>query len=361
VVAGLGAAGLLAACGGQRAAREENVVNLFNWYDYLAPDVLKDFEARTGIVPRYDTFDSVQALEAKLLAGRSGYDVVFPSAATLHRLAAAGVFQPLDRMRLAGYGNLDTKFLERLSPYDPGHRFAVPYAWGITGIGIDVARVRERLGDAPPASWALLFDPPTLAKLASCGVGLYESPTTIFPSALAWLGLPPTTDDVSLLERAGEALLAARPHLRKVSQDSLVEDLATGALCVIIASDGDVRQAQERSRIAGRHAELAFIAPQEGATLWFDVAAIPVDAPHAGNAYRFIDFLLEAGPAAANTRAIGFPNCNAAAQALLPPALTNAVLWPQGDAAAHLFPEADHDGTYVRQRTRIWTRFRTGR
>lgn len=336
-------------------------MNLYNWYDYLAPDVLKAFEARTGIVARYDTFDSLQTLEAKLLAGRSGYDVVFPSAATLRRLGAAGVFQPLDRARLPSYRNLDARFLDRLAAYDPGNRLAVPYAWGITGIGIDVARVREKLRGEPPASWALLFDPATLAKLESCGVGLYESPTTIVPSALAWLGLPPTTDDASLLARAGDALLAARPHLRKISQGSLVEDLATGELCVIVASDGDVRQAQERVRISGRAAELAFVLPREGATLWFDVAAIPADAPHAANALRFIDFLLEAEPAAANSRAIGFPNGNAAAQALLPAPLANATLWPDDAAAARLFAEEDHDAAYVRERTRLWTRFRTGR
>lgn len=361
-LAGLAALGAtsLSACARHDAARTEAVVNLCNWYDYLAPEVLREFEQRTGIVPRLDTFDSNQTLEAKLLAGHSGYDVVFPSAATLQRLAGAAVFQPLDRTRLPHYPNLDPVFLAKLADYDAGNRLALPYAWGITGIGIDAARVRERLGSEPPDSWALLFDPATLARLESCGVGFYESPTTIVPSVLAWLGLAPTGGDVDALERAGAALVAARPHIRKVSQGSLVEDLATGELCAIVASDGDVRQAQQRARTAGRDVELRFVAPREGATLWFDVAAIPADAPHPGNAHRFLDFLLEAAPAAANSAAIGFPNANAAAQPLLPAGLTNAVLTPAGEAARRLFPETSHDDAYVRRRTRLWTRFRTG-
>jgi putrescine transport system substrate-binding protein len=348
------------ACGRRERTGDEPVVNLYNWYDYLSSQVLRDFQSSTGILPRYDAFDSNQTLEAKLLAGHSGYDVVFPSAATLQRLSHAALFQPLDRARLPHYANLDARFLAHLAPYDAGNLLSVPYTWGITGIGIDVARVRERLAAAPPDSWALLFDPQVLARLETCGVGLYESPTTIVPSTLAWLGLPPTGSDPSQLERAGAALLAARRYIRKVTQGSLVEDLANGELCVIIASDGDVRQAQERARTAGRKVDLQFIRPREGATLWFDVAAIPVDAPHVAQAYRFIDFLLEAAPAAANSTTIGFATANAAAQSLLPPSLTNAVLYPPDEAAQRLFAETDHDEVYVRRRTRLWTHFRTG-
>lgn len=363
----LAAVALLPGCGRRAAdgravdgpAAEEPVVNLYNWYDYFGADVLTAFEAATGIRARYDTFDSNQTLEAKLLAGRSDYDVVFPSAATLQRLSAAGAFAALDRSQLPNYPNLDERFLARLAPYDPGNRLALPYAWGITGLGIDVARVRALAPDAPLDSWSLLLDPRITARLSSCGIGVYESPTTIFPSALAWLGLPPHEEDPAALARAGEALLAARPSWRKVTQGSLVEDLSTGELCVVLASDGDVRQARERARLAGREVDLRFVGPREGATLWFDVAAIPADAPHPRNAHRFLDFLLRADTAAANSRAIGFPNGNAASQPLLPEALRNATLFPEGDAAGALFAEIDHGHDYVRERTRWWTRVRT--
>jgi putrescine transport system substrate-binding protein len=361
VLAGL-AAGLAVAGCGRGASQPESgrVVNLYNWYEYLGNDVLQGFETGTGIRARYDTFDSNQTLEAKLLAGHSGYDVVFPSAATLQRLAAAGAFQALDRTRLPNYGNLDPRFLARLTAYDAGNRLALPYTWGITGLGIDVARVRALAPDAPLDSWSLVLDPAVAARLSACGIALYDSPTTIFPSTLAWLGLPPTGEDPALLDRAGEALQAIRPHLRKVSQGSLIEDLASGEMCVTLASDGDVRQARERAHIAGRDVDLRFVAPREGATLWFDVAAIPADAPHPDEAHRFLDYLLQPGPAAANTRAIGFANANAASQALLPPELRNDALFPRDEAATRFFAEVDHGQEYVRQRTRWWTRVRTG-
>lgn len=356
------AAGALTSCGRRGADREsERVVNLYNWYDYLAPQVLEDFTARTGIAVHYETFDSNQTLEAKLLAGSSGYDVVFPSAATLRRFGRAGVLQPLDRTQLPHLGNLDPLFVQRLADYDVGNRLALPYTWGITGLGIDVARVRALLPEAALDSWSLLLDPAQAARLAACGIGLYDSPTIVFPSTLAWLGLAPTADDPLLLDQAGAALDAIRAHVRKVTQGSLVEDLGSGELCVVIASDGDVRQARERARLAGRNVELQFVAPREGATLWFDVMAIPIDAPHAANAHRFIDFMLEAAPAAANSAAIGFANGNAASQELLPVELRNATLFPTGAAASRMFAEIDHDEAYVRRRTRLWTRFRTGR
>lgn len=356
---GLMGASVLTACS-RRGTPAERVVNLYNWYDYLSPKLLQDFQARTGIVPRYDTFDSNQTLEAKLLAGHAGYDVVFPSAATLRRLNAANVFQPLDRPRLSHHANLDPLFLQRLTAYDPDNRFSIPYAWGITGLAIDIDRIRRLLPDAPLDGWSLLLDPAQVSRIAQCGVGLYDSPTTLFPSVLAWLGLDPTSDDAALLDQAGEALFAVRQHVRKFTQGSLVEDLANGELCMVIASDGDLRQAKARAHAAGRDADLRFVLPREGATLWFDVAAIPADAPNPDHALQFIDFLLEADVAAANSQSIGFANANLAAQAAMPPELRNETLYPVSAAASQLFAEIDHGQAYERRRTRWWTRVRTG-
>jgi putrescine transport system substrate-binding protein len=366
----IGAGGLmclvLASCGRfgspsqPSAAAEEKIVNIYNWYDYIKPEVLQKFQAQYGVQVRYNTFDSNNTLEAKLLAGHSGYDVAFPSGAYLERMISAGVFRPLDKSRLPNLKNMDPTIMQRLAAHDPGNAHAVVYAWGITGIAYDDAKVRARLPQAPVDSWSLLFDPKIAARLADCGIGLYEAPNIIVPSVLAWLGEPPNSEDAGKLERAQNALMAVRPYIRKVSSGSLVDDLATGELCVIIASNGDAMQAQERTRIAGNGEQVRYSIPREGAVMWFDVAAVLADAPHPGNAHRFIDFLMDPAIAAENSNAIHFPNGNAASQPLTDPELTNTAIFPKQELASRLIPERAKSEEYVRLRTRMWTRFRTG-
>jgi putrescine transport system substrate-binding protein len=356
----------LASCGRSgspsqpRAAAEEKVVNIYNWYDYINPEVLRKFEAQYGVKVRYNTFDSNNTLEARLLAGHSGYDVAFPSGAYLESMISAGVFRPLDKSQLPNLKNMDPSIMQRLAAHDPGNEHAVVYAWGITGIAYDEAKVRARLPQAPVDSWSLLFDPKVAARLADCGIGLYEAPNIIVPSVLAWLGEPPNSEDTGKLERAQNALMAVRPYIRKVSSGSLVDDLATGELCVIIASNGDAMQAQERTRIAANGEQVRYSIPREGAVMWFDVAAVLADAPHPGNAHRFIDFLMDPAIAAENSNAIHFPNGNAASQPSVQPELTNAAIFPTQELASRLIPERPKSEKYVRLQTRMWTRFRTG-
>jgi putrescine transport system substrate-binding protein len=359
---------VLAACGGRThaparvaAATEEKVVNVFNWYDYIKPEVLKKFEARYGVKVHYATFDSNNTLEARMLAGHSGYDVVFPSGAALASMMAAGVFRPLDKALLPNFKYLDAVIMQRLAEHDPGNAHAIDYTWGITGIAYDEAKVRARLPDAPVDSWSLLFDPKVAAHFADCGIGLYESPNVIVSTVLAWLGEPADSEDPGKLARAQNALLAARPYIRKISNGSLVDDLASGELCIIIASNGDAMQVQERARIAANGMQVRYSIPREGAVMWFDVAAIPADAPHPGNAHRLLDFLMDPAIAAENSNAIRFPNGNAASQSMLQPELTNKAIFPAGDLAARLIPERSRSEEYVRLRTRVWTRFRTGK
>jgi len=359
IVLALAAALLLSACG--RGAPEQRVVQVYNWYDYLDPQVLRDFEARTGIRVGYNVFDSNDTLEAKLLAGHSGYDVVFPSAAYLQRLARTGVFAPLDTGQLSHRANLDPALMQKLAGYDPGNAHALIYTWGITGLAYDTGKLRARLPDAPFDSWSLLLNPKIAARFADCGIGLYESPGVIIPSVLAWLGEDPNSEDPALLARAEAALLAIRPYIRKITVDSLVQDLATGELCLVIASNGDALQARERARAVGKPREIGFTSPREGAVLWFDVAAILADAAHPREAHQFLDFLLEEGVAATNSNTIGFPNGNQAAQPQLRPELRNAQAYPDAARAASLFPETAKSDAYVRLRTRTWTRFRTAR
>jgi len=343
------------------ATAEEKVVNVYNWYDYIKPDVLREFTARSGVQVHYNVFDSNNTLEAKLLAGHSGYDVVFPSGAYLETLVSAGVFRPLEKARLPNLENLDPRIMARLAAHDPGNVHAIDYTWGITGIAYNVAAIHARLPQAPVDSWSMLFDPGIAARLADCGIGLYESPNVIVPSVLAWLGEPPNSEDPAKLQRAQDALLAVRPYIRKISNGSLVDDLATGELCLIIASNGDALQAQERTRIAANGIQVRFSIPKEGAVMWFDVAAIPTDAPHPENAHRLLDFLMDPAIAAENSNAIHFPTGNAAAQSMLQPELQNSAIFPSGELAARLIPERAKSESYVRLRTRMWTRFRTGK
>jgi putrescine transport system substrate-binding protein len=358
---------VLASCGQPHStsasAASQNVVNVYNWFDYIKPDLLQAFTAQSGITVRYDVFDSNNTLQSRLLTGHSGYDVVFPSGAYLNEMIPAGVFLKLDPAKLPNLANLDPQLMRRLAAQDPGNGHAVIYTWGITGFAYDVAKIRARLPKELAErtdSWSMLFDPKVAALFADCGIGLYESPNVIVPSVLAWLGEQPNSEDLRVLQKAQDALIAARPNIRKISTGSLVDDLASGELCLIIASNGDAMQAQERRRIAGNPAQIQFVVPREGAVLWFDVAAIPADAPHPQNAHRFINYLMDARVAAQNSRAIHFPNGNRAAQPDMPAELANAAIFPQEGSGPPLIPELAKSEEYVRARTRAWTRFRTG-
>ncbi len=346
---------------GPVVAPEEKVVNVYNWYDYIKPEVLRKFEARYGVHVHYNVFDSNNTLSARLLAGHSGYDVAFPSGAYLESMIAAEVFRELDKSLLPNLKNLDPAIMQRLAAHDPGNAHAVVYTWGITGIAYNEAQIHARLPQAPVDSWSMFFDSQVARHFADCGIGLYEAPGVIVPSVLAWLGEPPDSEGAQQLDRAQNALLAVRPYIRKISSGSLVDDLASGELCLIIASNGDAMQAQERTRIAGNGIKVRYSTPKEGAVMWFDVAAVLADAPHPGNAHLLINFLMDPAIAAENSNAIHFPNGNAASQSMLQPELTNAAIFPSGEPASRLIPERAQSEAYVRLRTRMWTRFRTGK
>jgi putrescine transport system substrate-binding protein len=365
----LGALGLLGlalgGCGSSTpaptAGTGERVVNVYNWYDYIKPEILRQFQTQTGIQVHYSVFDSNETLAAKLLAGHSGYDVVFPSSAYLQMLQLAGAIRPLDKSKLPNLANMDPVIMGELARHDPDNAHAVVYAWGITGFAYDEAQIRSRLPQAPVDSWAMLFDPKVASHFADCGIGLYESPAVIVASVLAWLGEKPDSEDPKVLERAAAALMAVRPFIRKIGSDSLVAQLAEGDLCLIIASNGDALQVRERVRVAGSNRTIGYSIPREGAVMWIDTAAVVADAPHPDNALRFISFLMDAQVAAQNANAIHFPNGNAASQPLVQAQLTNAVIYPQGAQAARLIPERLGSDAFVRLRTRMWTRFRTGK
>ena len=273
-------------------AQKERIVNVYNWTDYIAPTTIADFTKSTGIKVRYDTFDSNDTLETKLLAGKSGYDVVVPTAYFLERQIKAGIFQKLDKARLPNLANMWPEITQRLAKYDPGNQYAVNYMWGTVGIGYNVTKARSALGvEAKIDSWDIVFKPENLARFKDCGVHMLDSSDDILPAALHYLGLDPnTTKDVDL-QKAADLMMKIRPFVRKFHSSEYLNALASGEICLVVGFSGDIKQAQKRAAEAKNGVDIGYAIPKEGAQLWFDNLAIPRDAGHMAEAYEFINYL----------------------------------------------------------------------
>jgi len=345
------------------SAQAEHSLNIYNWSDYIAEGTVPGFEKETGIKVNYDVYDSNEVLEAKLLAGHSGYDLVVPSASPyLARQIAAGVYQKLDRAKLTRYANLDPQILRSAAIADPGNLYGVPYMWGTTGIGYNPAKVKAILGDgAPTDSLKLLFDPDNARKLAACGISLLDSAQEIFPAALAYLGADPLSRTPEDLGRAAAVVEAIRPFVRKFHSSQYINDLANGDICLAFGYSGDVLQARARAADAKNGVAIAYTIPKEGAMLWIDMMAVPKDAPHPGNALRFIDYILRPDVAAAISDTVAYANPNTAATALVAPAIRDDPnVYPPAAVRARLFFDRPVSAQYERARTRAWTRVKTG-
>jgi putrescine transport system substrate-binding protein len=345
------------------AGAEEPRLNVYNWSDYIAPDTIPKFEAETGIKVTYDVYDSNEVLEAKLLSGRSGYDVVVPSASPfMARQIAAGVYRALDKSKLPNWKNLDPRILELVAVADPGNAHGAPYLWSDTGIGYNETQIRARLGEkAPVDSLALIFDPAMAGKLADCGISLLDTPQEVFAAALAYLGLDPKSRDLGDLDKAFAVLERVRPFIRKFHSSQYINDLAGGNLCVALGYSGDVIQARNRAREAGNEVEIAFRVPKEGAMMSVDMLGIPADAPHPENALRFINYLLRPPVIADITDAVWYPNPNLAATALVKPEIrTDPAVYPPEEVRRRLYVDVLAPAAYERARTRAWTRLKSG-
>ncbi len=338
-------------------------VNVYNWSDYIAEDQLKDFTKDTGVKVNYTTYDSNEILDAKLRTGRSGYDIVVPTASPFFvRQLQANIFLPLDKSKLRNWKNLDPEIMAALAKYDPENRHGVPWMWGTTGIGYNVAEIRKRLPDAPVDSLRMIFDPAVVSKFQDCGVMLLDSATDVLPAALKYLGLDPDSKNMADLTKAADVVKAIRPFVRKFHSSEYINALAGGNICLAFGFSGDIFQARDRGAKAASRVEIAYAIPKEGSLLWIDVAGIPKDAPNVGNAYRFLDFMLEPKVAAASSELTGYANANKAAFALLPRDISgNPLIYPPADVRAKFYTITAGNAEQLRERTRLWTTVKTGR
>jgi putrescine transport system substrate-binding protein len=344
------------------AVAQEKIVNVYNWNDYIDPKVLEDFTKETGIKVVYDTYDNNEIVEAKMLAGKSGYDIVVPSAPFLQRMVEAGVFQPLDLSKLTNHKNLWPEIMQRLKAYDPGNKFAVPYLWGTIGLAVNVAKVKERLGDTIPESWNLLLDPKLSSKLKDCGIHVLDGPEDVLPNVLRALKLDPNSKNANDIQKAGDALYRVRDNVRKFHSSEYINALAGGQICLALGFSGDILQARKRAKEAGNGVEIEYIIPKEGAQMWFDSMVIPKDAPNAANAHALINYLLRPDVAAANSNLVEYANANLPAKALIKPEVRdNPGVYPTDAVMARLFTNTAYDERLQRTVTRLWTRVKTGR
>ncbi|HQW80968.1 MAG TPA: polyamine ABC transporter substrate-binding protein, partial [Pseudomonadota bacterium] len=343
-------------------ADEEKVLNVYNWSDYIAEDTVANFEKETGIKVTYDVFDSNEILETKLVTGNTGYDIVVPSLSFLARQVKAGVFQPIDKSKISNYGNLDPKLMATIAELDEGNTHSVPYMWGTTGIGYNVAKVKEVLGDSVPLdSWAMVFEPENLKKLSACGVALLDTPSEMIPPVLKYLGEEPNSFDSAVIQKAIDRLGQLRPFITYFHSSQYINDLANGDICVAIGWSGDIFQARDRAEEADKGVEIAYSIPKEGAPIWFDMLAIPKDAKHPNNAYKFIDYLMRPEVAASNSNYLSYANGVAPSLPLIDESVrSNPGVYPSEEVMGKLFSLAVLPPEVDRSFNRHWTTLKTG-
>jgi len=355
-------AGLLAALVSPAQA-EERTVNFYNWSNYMAPGVLEDFTKETGIKVVYDTFDANETLETRLLAGKSGYDVVVPTAYFLQRQIKANIFQKLDKSKLPNLANAWPVVTKQLAIYDPGNQYAANYMWGTTGIGYNVKMAQKILGpDAKIDSWDIVFKPENLAKFKDCGVHMLDSADDIFPAALGYLGLDPNSTRQADLEKAAGLVMKITPYVRKFHSSEYLSALATGEICFVVGWSGDIMQARSRAAEAKNDIEIGYAIPKEGAQMFFDNLAIPADAQHVAEAYELINYLYRPEVAAKNSDFLSYANGNLASQKLVDPKILNdRNIYPDEATQKKLFVITARDPATQRIINRLWTRVKTGR
>jgi putrescine transport system substrate-binding protein len=339
----------------------EKVLNVYNWSDYIDPSVVPGFEKEYGIKVNYDVFDSNEVLETKLLAGSTGYDVVVPSASFLQRQVQAGVFQKLDRSLLPNLKNLDATISKAIEANDPGNQYGVNYLWGTSGIGYNVDKIAAAMPGAPLDSFAMLYDPKVVQQFKGCGISILDAPDEVVGGVLLYLGRNPNSEAAEDLSAAEKVLLSIRPYIRYINSSKYIEDLANGEICLALGWSGDVQQARVRAEQASNGVKIRYNIAREGAVSFYDMLAIPADAPHPRNAHLFINYLLRPEIAAKNSSAEHYATSNQAAYSLVAPDVyRDPGIYPTAAGLARLHPNPAHGPEYTRELNRIWTHFKTG-
>jgi putrescine transport system substrate-binding protein len=356
---------LLASCSrsGSDKASEENVLNIYNWSDYIGESTIQDFEKETGIKVRYDTFDANETLHAKLLARQTGYDIVVPSSSWAKIQLEGGLFRKLDKSKITNWQNLDASVLGNLAALDPGNQYLAPWLWGITTVGINVDQVKAALGNLPmPANaWDLLFKPEYAQRLKSCGISILDSPDELFPAALRYLGHPAYSKSVADYQEAAKLLAQVRPSITLFSSSGYINDLANGSLCLSMGFNGDIGIAAQRAKEANNGQHVQILLPKSGAILFFDTMAIPADAEHVENAYKWINFIYRPDVQAGIVNKVFYDNPVRAADKFINPDIrANKAVFLEGEVLGRMVPP-DSVGTDIRRlRTRLYTTFKTG-
>ena len=319
---------------------DEKVLNIYNWPDYITETMIADFEKETGIKVNYDTFETNEALHAKLVAGNSGYDIVVPTAGFAKKQVDGGLYQPLDKTRIANYGNLDTGFMDKIAGVDPGNRHLVPWAWGFTTVGINKQKVEKALGAMamPENAWDLVFKPEYASKLKSCGIIYLDSPSEILPLALHYVGKPAYSDNAEDFKAAGDMLARVRKDIRQFSS-TMIDDIAGGKGCAFVGWSGDINIAADRVKETGGKDEIVPLLPTGGGLVFIDTMAIPKDARHVNNAHAFIDFYLRAENGAAMANEMNYPTGNKASLDRIKPEIKdNRTIFLSEEDTARLIP-----------------------
>ncbi len=363
LLAGLAVAGVMTFAAASAHAQEEKVLNIYNWSDYIGDDTIANFQKETGIKVRYDTFDSNETLHAKLVAGKTGYDIVVPSSNWAKIQIDGGLFTKLDKSKITTYGNLDPFVMKQLASMDAGNQHIVPWMWGITTIGINVNKLKTALGSLPMPdnAWDLIFKPEYAAKAKSCGISVLDSGDEIFPAALRYLGKPPYSKNPADYQAAGKLLASIRPNISLFSSSGYINDLAGGSLCLVVGWNGDISIAAARAKEAKNGNNIQVLLPKTGAVMFFDTMAIPVDAQHVENAYKFISYIYRPEVNAELVNKVFYANpIPASAKSIKPEVLANKTVFMSPEDLARMVPPEAVSSDIRRLRTRLYTTFKTG-
>src|ERR1700681_3062329 len=376
----LGCALLMSACGGGKSGTEGaaavaassakessaapdsgKVLNLYIWSDYLAANTLPDFEKQTGIKVHVAYFDTNETLETKLLAGSSGYDVVVQTASYFERQIKAGVYLTLDKSKLPNLKNMDPQLMAKVALHDPGNAHGIIYTWGSNGIGYNEKMVKALMPDAPLDSWRLVFDPAVAAKVAKCGISVLDSPAEMMRAVYSYLGKDPNSQNPDDLVPAQAVLTKIRPYIRNINSSEYIEALANGDLCIAVGYNGDVMQARDRAREANKGIEIKYVVPKEGSILWFDMLAVPKDAPHPDSAYAFMNYIMIPQVIADISNFKRYANANIASKPLVLAAVKDDPgIYPPPELRQRLAVQLADSADQTRAITRVWQRFKTG-